>query len=224
MFDCSCGGGVTANNPPPHPSPPGFDGFNIYVAVGLKWILHNVFVQDTVSLLTATSTFIMITSCPVFVYVQCTMRLTATSTFIMITSCPVFCVCAVYSEVDCNFYNHHDYFLFYVCVCAVYNEVDCNFYIHHDYFLSSFPLVIEWLNFDGYDRPTGECNQGLTCEWTRASLCSGVVLTCVGKHVNLGLIEPGNMKYLKNGIGESRGQFDSFERLWESLARLWYLW
>ena len=84
--------------------------------------------------LAATSTFITITSCPVFVCVQCRMRLTATSTFIMITSC--------------------------VYVCAVYNEVDCNFYIHHDYFLSSFPLVIEWLNFDGYDRPTGECCQG----------------------------------------------------------------
>ncbi|KAK7107363.1 hypothetical protein V1264_015302 [Littorina saxatilis] len=39
----------------------------------------------------------------------------------------------------------------------VYNEDNGNLYVHHDYFLSSFPLVVEWLNFDGYDTPPGNC-------------------------------------------------------------------
>ena len=34
----------------------------------------------------------------------------------------------------------------------------------------------------------------------------------MGKHVNLGLMEPENLVWLKNGIGESRGQFDNYER------------
>ena len=38
------------------------------------------------------------------------------------------------------------------------------------------------------------------------------MLTCVWKHVNLGLMEPENQVWLKNGIGESCGQFDSYER------------
>ena len=41
-------------------------------------------------------------------------------------------------------------------ICAVYNSELGNFYIHHDYLLPALPLVVEWLDFDGYDQSPGK--------------------------------------------------------------------
>lgn len=37
----------------------------------------------------------------------------------------------------------------------VYNEESSSFYVHHDYFLPVFPIVVEWLDFDGYENAPG---------------------------------------------------------------------
>ena len=38
----------------------------------------------------------------------------------------------------------------------VYNDVEDAFYIHHDLLLPSFPLALEWLNFEPGDKARGE--------------------------------------------------------------------
>jgi periodic tryptophan protein 1 len=37
----------------------------------------------------------------------------------------------------------------------VYNENEDDFFIHHDLLLPSFPLAMEWLNFDPADEKAG---------------------------------------------------------------------
>ncbi|XP_076445535.1 periodic tryptophan protein 1 homolog [Babylonia areolata] len=37
----------------------------------------------------------------------------------------------------------------------VYNEDNSQLYAHHEYLMTSFPLVVEWLNFDGYENAPG---------------------------------------------------------------------
>ena len=42
---------------------------------------------------------------------------------------------------------------------SVYNEDDNDLYVHHDILLGTFPLVLEWLNFDPEEeRKTGIVN------------------------------------------------------------------
>ena len=41
-------------------------------------------------------------------------------------------------------------------IIPVYNDVEDAFYIHHDLLLPSFPLALEWLNFEPGDKARGE--------------------------------------------------------------------
>lgn len=43
----------------------------------------------------------------------------------------------------------------YQCMIIVYNENEGSFYCHHDILLPSFPLCIEWLNYDHADSKPG---------------------------------------------------------------------
>ena len=36
----------------------------------------------------------------------------------------------------------------YICIISVYNEELSNLYVHHDILLPSFPLAVEWLDYD----------------------------------------------------------------------------
>ena len=43
----------------------------------------------------------------------------------------------------------------FISVCLVYNEDEDSLYVHHDVLLPSFPMAMEWLNFDPGESSVG---------------------------------------------------------------------